>query len=118
MAPNGPAPFSVGIVSSFDRDYQVMWDSMPDSRKRNWNQELPVGARAIFIGGSGNYNLFVQEVGVTQQSGEITPYIQIAGGVVHPISPYKIINEIVINRPSPHSDVRFENDAPNIIVLY
>jgi hypothetical protein len=100
--------FSVVITNSgSDDNVTTHFERLPANRRRNFNQLLPspTEMRGIYIGGSGNYKLYVQETGA--QDGEVTPYLQIAGGIVHPISCCRIIR-----------DDRYTTDAPNIVVLY
>ena len=79
--------------------------TLPANRRRGWNTDLPGHPRGLFIGGDSTYRLFVQEVG--GNTGEIMPYIDIAGGIVHPIKARRIIHTAT-----------HETDAPNIVILY
>lgn len=102
------ATFSVVITGSGDSDSrEALFARMPASRRRSFNGLLPspTEMRGVYIGGTGNYDLFVQETGA--EDGDVTPYFQIAGGIVHPISCCRIIN-----------NDRYTTDAPNIVVLY
>lgn len=97
---------SVVIADSGDvASRTALFNRMPTYRKRNYNELLPEHSRGLYIGGTGNYDLFVQENGA--EDGVVTPYFQIAGGVVHPITAIRILK-----------NDRYSTDAVNIVVLY
>ena len=81
---------SVIITDSTEGAY---YNGVPSSRLRKFNEELPAGSCGIYIGESGNFNLFVIKSG--DNDGTITPYIGIAGGVIHPISARQIVSRNV-----------------------
>lgn len=99
---------SVVITGSCDAaSREDLFARMPTARRRGFNELLPdpIAMRGIYIGGTGNYDLFIQESG--ENDGDVTPYFQIVGGVVHPISACRIIK-----------NDRYSTDAPNIVILY
>jgi hypothetical protein len=100
-------PSSAGIViaDSFGAPYLSIAQGFPAAYRRNFNDQLPAGARGLYIGGNANYKIFVELDGMP--SGVIIPYLQLAGGIIHPICP-RII----------YQDTRYTTDAPNIIVQY
>ena len=101
-----PATHSFVIVDSGSTaNHRALFDRLPQHCKRNFNETLDEGARGIFIGGSGNYDLFIEPA--YAEPGQVVPYFQIAGGVVHPICARKILR-----------DKRYTTDAPNIVVEY
>lgn len=98
----------VAIVETFSSSgaYRRMVENLPSQKQASANASLnkhgclPSG---IYIGGTGNYKLFVEDV-----DGDVTPYLDIAGGIIHPISAASI-------RKDNHT---YTTDAPNVIVLY
>ena len=101
------------IRNSFQDEIPIQ--DVPASRIFTWNQELPSNARAVYIGGNSNYNLYVEGAGDPDNA--IIPFLEIAGGIWHPICPRKIIH--VPNWVDPvtgRTTRRYETTAPNIII--
>lgn len=98
----------VAIVETFPEGtpYRDMVESLPSESRANVNTSLvhqgmvPSG---VFIGGTDNYKLFVED-----ENGTVIPFLNIAGGIIHPISCAKIRK---------HS-AKYTTDAPNVVVLY
>jgi len=100
-----PAELTIAVIDTFQAtEGQAAVDALPASRKIRFNTDLSSAGRGVFIGRSGNYNLFVQEWGAS--AGEITPYIGIAGGVWHPM----VIRRVV------HVAGTHETSAPCVLV--
>lgn len=97
----------VAITDSFSNPYDGIVGNLPTQYRRVFNELLPPGACGIYIGGSGNYKLFVEPEGVDEGNYIVVPYLQIAGSIIHPMSVQRIMQ-----------DDRYTTDAPNIIVLY
>lgn len=110
---NFPASRCVVIANSFGRvllgnnksdPYYKMANNLPALNRVNFNDPLPGRARGIYIGASGNFDIFIELPG---NSGVVIPFLGIAGGVTHPICP------AIIWRND-----RYTTDAPNIVVHY
>jgi len=102
---DNPATHAVVITDSGNsQSREDLFALLPRENRRTFNQLLPAGARGILIGGTGNYDLFIEH---EMEPGRVIPYYQIAGGVIHPICPGTIVNNI-----------RYTTDAPNITVVY
>lgn len=108
--PDSTMPYwSVAIEDSFARGGV---QGLPSRRLSNWNLVLPGCSggnqnppRGIYIGEDGAFNLYVEELGAA--SGEITPYLNIVGGILHSIRPRMIVNT-----------GRYTTTARNILVIY
>lgn len=100
MSKNYPSPDQVIITDTWSNP--ALYGRVNSAKRYTTNQTLPPNSRGVFIGASGYYNLFVEGT-----DGSITPFMDIAGGVVHPICPISIVDTDTYN-----------TTATNLIVLY
>lgn len=102
---NDPSPSTVVISSSCTSS--SYHNHLPNYMKRTFNEELPVGSRGLYIGGSDTdgYTIWYKQ---RKNNGEIICRPHLVGGITHPIAN---IQEIV------NTDAYVTN-APNIEVDY
>jgi hypothetical protein len=94
----------VPIVDSFTGPYLTMTQNLPAAETRTFNSLLPKGAKGIYIGAAGTYDLFVEFEGTT--------------GIVFPVLGMLGQRYYEMNVTRLHSSSRYTTDAPNILVLY
>lgn len=102
---SGKTPVAIVETFAAGSPYRTIVENLSRHKRASVNTDLMIQGRCpsgIYIGGDGNYKLFVMDI-----DGDVVPYLQIAGGVVHPIQAKQIMK-----------DVRYTTDAPNVLVIY
>ena len=99
------SPSSVVILDSFSASNRGLMElGVARSKRYTWNQELPKGARGIYIGGIEGqvYDLWVEE-----DDGSIVLNPNLKPGVTHSIASVRVIN-----------DSTHVSTAVNVIIRY